>query len=425
MFKISQDIVDDNNLYLHISRKIVTFSQQAKNTTNHISTHECMQIKPQSFKQFQVKAPKGLKNGAVYEIDYNGKEIPDNIIPVLDIFIVGKCQKFIGITVINQSDEVKWIPQGQHMVTVHLIEGRTPSKEEAQEIIHELRVDPQKVNELNSRSTDNFITNNDQVQMKRPVQYQEKQKLSPESKKKLDNIIDEYSDIFSKDQYDIGTSIHPSIEIPTEGPPCISAPYTIPLKFRPWADNTINKLIEASMIQQTMSMWASPVIIIPKKGLEVPKDPGTPLPVTAKLRLVCNYRKLNKKLTADFWSYDKEGRIIENHGINAPYPLPCIDEMLVLIRGCKFLTTLDCTGTFHGLRLSPDAAKKSAFITNLGKFEWKVVSFRLALLPSYYSKAMQDTLSSLEDFARNYMDDVLIASYTEKEHLDHITQVFK
>ena len=56
-FKISQDITDDNDLYLHIRRKIVTFSQQAKNTTNHISTHECTQIKPQSFRQFQVKAP--------------------------------------------------------------------------------------------------------------------------------------------------------------------------------------------------------------------------------------------------------------------------------------------------------------------------------------------------------------------------------
>ena len=67
--------------------------------------------------------------------------------------------------------------------------------------------------------------------------------------------------------------------------------------------------------------------------------------------------------------------------------------------------------------------KKSAFITHLGKFEWKVAPFGLALLPSYYSKAMQDTLSGLEDFARNYMDDVLIVSYTEKEHLDHITQV--
>ena len=83
--------MDDNDLYLHIRRKIVTFSQQAKNTSNHICTHGCTQIKLQSFKQFQVKAPKGLKNRAVYEIDYNTKGIPENIIPVLDTFIVGKC----------------------------------------------------------------------------------------------------------------------------------------------------------------------------------------------------------------------------------------------------------------------------------------------------------------------------------------------
>ena len=241
--------MDNNDLYLHIRRKIVTFSQQAKNTTNHISTHECTQIKPKSFKQFQGKAPKGLKNGAVYKIDYNAKWTPENVIPVLDRFIVGKCQKFIGITVINQSDEVKWIPQGQHISTVHFIEGRMPSEEEAQEIIHELRVDPQEVDELNSGSTNNFITNNDQVQTKRPVQHQEKQKVLPETKTKLDNIIEEYSDIFSKDQYDIGTSTHPLVEIQTEGPPCISAPYTIPLKFRLWTDNTINKLLEAGMIQ--------------------------------------------------------------------------------------------------------------------------------------------------------------------------------
>ena len=59
-------------------------------------------------------------------------------------------------------------------------------------------------------------------------------------------------------------------------------------------------------------------------------------------------------------------------GINAPYPLPRIDEMLAFIRGCKFLTTLDCTGAFHRLKLSPDAAKKSALITHLGKFQWNV-----------------------------------------------------
>ena len=275
-------------------------SANRQSTLQITSVHMCTQIKLQSFKQFQVKAPKGLKNGAVYEIDYNTKGIPENVIPVLDTFIAGKYQKFIGITVINQSDEVKWIPQEQHIRTVHLVEGRMPSEEEVQEIIHQLRIHPQEVDEMNTGNTDDFITSNDQVQMKRPVQHQEKQTLSPETKRKLDTIINEYSDIFSKDQYDIGLSTHPPLEIPTEGPPCTSAPYTIPVKFRPWADNTINKLLEAGMIQHTMITWASPVIIVPKKGLELPKDSKTPLPVSVKFRLVCDYRKLNRKLPADF-----------------------------------------------------------------------------------------------------------------------------
>ena len=81
---------------------------------------------------------------------------------------------------------------------------------------------------------------------------------------------------------------------------------------------------------------------------------------------------------------------------------------------------------FHRLKLSPDTAKKSAFITHLGKFEWKVAPFGLALLPSYYSKAMQETLSGLEDFARNYMDDVIISSFTEDGALrTHQTSVPK
>ena len=108
-------------------------------------------------------------------------------------------KKFIGITLINQSDETKWIPQGQHIGTVHLVEGRMPSEEAAQEIIHQLRVHPQEVDEMNTGNTDDFITSNDQVQMKKPVQHQEKQTLSPEMKRKFDAIIDDYLDIFSKD----------------------------------------------------------------------------------------------------------------------------------------------------------------------------------------------------------------------------------
>ena len=209
MFKISQDITDDSDLYLHIRRKIVTFSQQAKNTTNHVSTRECTQLKPKRFKQFEVKTPKGLKGGAVYEIDYNAKGIPGDIIPILDTFIARKHQKSISITLINQSDEIKWIPQGQHIGTIYLVKGRTPSEEEMQEIIHQLKVSSQDVDKVNTRKLDDFITSNNQVQTKRPVQYLDNPKLSPEMKRKLDEIINKYSDIFSKNQYDIGTSTHP------------------------------------------------------------------------------------------------------------------------------------------------------------------------------------------------------------------------
>ena len=192
-FKISQDITDDDDLYLHIRRKIVTFSQEAKNTTNHISTCDCTELKPKSFKQFEVNAPKGLKGGAVYKIDYIAKGIPDDVIPILDTFIARRHQKSIGITLINQSDETKWIPQGQHIGTIHLVEGRTLLEEEMQEIMHQLKVNSQDIDEVNTGKLDDFITSNNQVQTKRPVQYSDNPKLSPEMKRKLDEIIDKYS----------------------------------------------------------------------------------------------------------------------------------------------------------------------------------------------------------------------------------------
>ena len=69
--------------------------------------------------------------------------------------------------------------------------------------------------------------------------------------------------------------------------------------------------------------------------------------------------------------------------------------------------------------------RKIHSLHTLAKFQWNVAPFDLALLPSYYSMAMHNTLSGLEDFARNYMDDIFISSYTKKEHLEHMHQVFE
>ena len=49
-FKISQDVTDTNDLYLHIRNKIVTFSVQSINTNNYICTPECIKIEPKDWK---------------------------------------------------------------------------------------------------------------------------------------------------------------------------------------------------------------------------------------------------------------------------------------------------------------------------------------------------------------------------------------
>ena len=297
-FKISQDITDSNDLYLHIRNKIITFSTQSTNKNNYICTQECVQIKPKNWKQLRVKAPRNLKFGELYEINFNGNRFPEGVIPLTCTFIAGAHQKFIHVNLINQGDETTWIPRGQHIGIVMTLEGREPSQEEAHKILHQFQNSKHQVNEMKAGSIDDFITNGDQVQQKRPVEHKTSTKVSPETKKKLAQLIKDYTDVFSKSQYDVGKSTHPPIEISTEGPPWILAPYTIPLKFRPWADNTLNKLLEAGMIQCTMSTWASPVIIVPKKGLQTNQGSGDPLPIDAKLCLCCDYRKLNSKTSS-------------------------------------------------------------------------------------------------------------------------------
>ena len=123
MFKISQDITDSNDLYLHIRNKIITFSTQSTNKKNYICTQECIQIKPKDWKQFRVKAPRNLKSGELYEIDFNGNGFPEGVIPLTCTFIAGAHQKFIHVNLINQGDETAWIPRGQHIGIVLTSDG--------------------------------------------------------------------------------------------------------------------------------------------------------------------------------------------------------------------------------------------------------------------------------------------------------------
>ena len=48
--------------------------------------------------------------------------------------------------------------------------------------------------------------------------------------------------------------------------PIASKPYTLPLKHYEWVQKEIETLERAGIIERSISPWASPVVIVPKKS---------------------------------------------------------------------------------------------------------------------------------------------------------------
>ena len=72
-----------------------------------------------------------------------------------------------------------------------------------------------------------------------------------------------------------------------------------------------------------------------------------------------------------------------------------------------------------------DSAKpKSAFVlSSLGKYQFNRVPFGLAQAPAYFQKLINDVLKGC-NFAMGYLDDIIIYSRSEKEHLEHLEEIF-
>ena len=106
-------------------------------------------------------------------------------------------------------------------------------------------------------------------------------------------------------------------------------------------------------------------------------------------------------------------------------PLTKIDELYAKLQGYKVFSTLDlCSGYYH-IGLSDSAKPKTAFVlSGMGKFEFNRVPFGLAQEPAYFQRLINEVLTDC-NFAMGYLDDIIIISKTEKEHLQHLEEIFE
>ena len=101
-------------------------------------------------------------------------------------------------------------------------------------------------------------------------------------------------------------------------------------------------------------------------------------------------------------------------------PLPKIDELYAQLKGYKVFSTIDLRAGYYHIGLSESAKPKTAFvISNIGKYQFNRVPFGLAQAPAYFMKLINMVLSDI-NFAMGYLDDIIIFSKTEEEHLEQM-----
>ena len=93
--------------------------------------------------------------------------------------------------------------------------------------------------------------------------------------------------------------------------------------------------------------------------------------------------------------------------------------------GAKIFSALDLTSRYCHIELGSTSQAKTAFVTPFGKWEFNMVPFGLAQAPAYFQALMSEVLKGLSHFTIVYLDDIIIFSQTEEEHLKHLEIIFR
>lgn len=222
--------------------------------------------------------------------------------------------------------------------------------------------------------------------------FQIDETLCKEEQKQMLNLLTSFSDVFSKDQYDLGhcTLIKYEIDV-GDNKPFKSKQYPIPEALKPEARKAVAKMLESNIIRPSKSAWSNPFFFVKKSD--------------GSLRFVIDFRKLNSFCSDDC------------------FPIPLVDDLMISLRDCQYFTSLDLTSGYHQVELEESSKEKTAFILDGQLWEFNRLPFGLKGAPPLFQRMMQIVLSNTGVLP--YIDDVILASPDFKDHISSLKTVLE
>ncbi|KAL8117783.1 hypothetical protein AgCh_015616 [Apium graveolens] len=204
-------------------------------------------------------------------------------------------------------------------------------------------------------------------------------------------VVNEFPDIFPDELPGLppDREIEFAIDLAPGTEPVSKAPYRmVPVEMKELAKQ-LQELLEKGVIRPSVSPWGAPVLFVKKKD--------------GSMRLCIDYRELNK-LT-----------------IKSKYPLPRIDDLFDQLKEAKYFSKIDLRSGYHQLKIKPEDIPKTAFRTRYGHYEFLVMFFGLTNAPAAFMDLMNIIFEEyLDKFVIVFIDDILIYSKTEEDHVEHL-----
>ena len=219
--------------------------------------------------------------------------------------------------------------------------------------------------------------------------------LSPLQQQQLNALFQEFSDVFSQGEDDLGSTPLLEHTIETHGP-SLQQPYrrqSPAVRLEEMVQ--VQQMLASNVIRPSNSPWASPVVMVRKKD--------------GSLRFCVDFRQLNTATVKD------------------AHPLPRIDDLLDALHGAKWFSNLDLKSGYWQVPITEQDKAKTAFRTSGGQlYEFNQVPFGLCNAPATFSRLVDRVLAGLHwETCLFYLDDIIVFSSTWEEHLARLCQVFE